>query len=207
MSTDYTLYYAPSACSISPHIALRESGLPFQLDKVDLRNKTVASGGDWLAINPKGYVPALRLLDGEILTEGAVMVQYIADQAPASGLAPANGTFERVRLQEWMNFIATELHKGISPFFNSLSGEDYRKSLEERLNGRWTILAAGVRGKPFVMGDRFTVVDGYAFYVMRVWQRSLKKELARWPELVDYYARLSARPSVAASLAAEGITA
>jgi glutathione S-transferase len=207
MSTDYTLYYAPSACSISPHIALRESGLPYQLEKVDLRAKKLANGGDWLAINPKGYVPALRLPNGEILTEGAVMVQYIADQAPASGLAPPNGTFERVRLQEWMNFIATELHKGISPFFNSLSGEDYRKSVEERLNNRWGTLAAGVHGKPFVMGDRFTVVDGYAFYVLRVWQHALKKDLARWPDLVDYYARLAVRPSVAAALDAEGIKA
>jgi glutathione S-transferase len=207
MSTDYTLYYAPSACSISPHIALREAALPFQLDKVDLRNKKLASGGDWLAINPKGYVPALRLPNGEILTEGAVMVQYIADQAPASGLAPPNGTFERVRLQEWLHFIATELHKGLSPFYNALAGEDYRKQLEDRLAGRWAFLAAALHGKPFVMGDRFTVVDGYAFYVLRAWQHSVKKDLVRWPELVDYYARLSARPSIAASLDAEGIKA
>ncbi|HEV7557673.1 MAG TPA: glutathione transferase GstA [Kofleriaceae bacterium] len=207
MSNDYTLYYAPSACSISPHIALREAGLPFQLDKVDLRNKKLASGGDWLAINPKGYVPALRLPSGEILTEGAVMVQYIADQAPASGLAPPNGTMERVRLQEWLHFIATELHKGMSPFYNALAGEDYRKQLEERLAGRWALFASALHGKPFVMGDHFTIVDGYAFYVLRAWQHSVKKDLARWPELVDYYARLSVRPSVAASLDAEGITA
>lgn len=207
MSNDFTLYYAPSACSLSPHIALREAGLPFSLDKVDLRAKKLASGGDWLAINPKGYVPALRLPDGQILTEGAIMVQYIADQVPQAGLAPANGTFERVRFNEWLHFIATELHKGTSPFYNALAGEDYRTQLEERINGRWAVLANALRGKQFLTGDRFTVADGYAFYTLRAWQRSIKKDLAKWPELVDYYARLSARPSVAAALEAEGITA
>src|SRR5215813_5247858 len=151
--SNYTLYYSPSACSVSPHIALREAGLPFDLVKVELRAKKLADGGDWLAINPKGYVPALRIPDGQILTEGAVMVQYIADQAPSSHLAPPAGSFERVRFAELMNFIATELHKGTSPFFNALAGDDYRQSLEQRLDGRWGYLASVVRGKPWLWGD------------------------------------------------------
>jgi glutathione S-transferase len=207
MTNEYTLYYAPSACSLSPHIALREAGLPFHLEKVDLRAKKLANGGDWLAINPKGYVPALRLPDGEMLTEGAVMVQYIADHAPDRGLAPPNGTMERVRLQEMLHFIATELHKGMSPLYNALASDDYKHQVREKLAGRWGTLAAALRGKPFVMGDRFTIADGYAFYVLRSWQHHIKQDLARWPELVDYYARIAARPAVAAALEAEGITA
>jgi len=206
MTSDYTLYYAPSACSLSPHIALREAGLAFSLERVDLRAKKLANGGDWLAINPKGYVPALALPDGQILTEGAVMVQYIADQAPKSGLAPPAGTMERVRLQEWLHFIATELHKGMSPLYNPLAGDDYKKQLKgERLAARWDTLASAVRGKPFVVGERFTVVDGYAFYVLRAWQHSVKADLVKWPELAEYYARLATRPSIAAALEAEGI--
>ncbi len=202
----YTLYYSPGACSISPHVALRESGLPFRLEKVDLRAKKVGEE-DFLAINPKGYVPALRLPDGQVLTEGAVMVQYIADQAPEKQLAPPNGTMERYRLQEWLNFIATELHKGTSPFYNTLAGDDFKTSLKNRIATRWAFLASSIRRHEFLMGKSFTVADGYAFYVMRSWQHSVKEDLARWPELVDYYQRLAARPSIAASLELEGLKA
>jgi glutathione S-transferase len=208
MTSEYTLYYAPSACSISPQIALREAGLPFKLERVDLRAKKLASGGDWLAINPKGYVPALRLPSGDVLTEGAIMVQYIADQAPASGLAPPAGTLERLRLAEWLHFIATELHKGMSPLYNPLANDDYKKQLTgERLAARWSILANHLRDRPFIMGERFTVADGYAFYVLRAWQHSAKQDLAKWPELGAYYTRLAARPAIAAALEAEGIKA
>jgi glutathione S-transferase len=203
----YTLYYAPGACSISPSIALREAGLPFEMEKVDLRAKKLASGDDFIAVNPKGYVPALRLPDGQLLTEGAVMVQYIADQNPAAGLAPPAGTMERYRLNEWLNFIATELHKGASPLYNPLASDELKASIKTRLAARWGVLAAALKGKHFVMGDRFSIADGYAFYVMRAWQHSIKEDLAKWPELVDYYARLAARPSVAAALEAEGIKA
>ncbi|HUJ61331.1 MAG TPA: glutathione transferase GstA [Kofleriaceae bacterium] len=199
----YTLYYSPGACSISPHIALREAELSFDLVRVDLRAKKLADGGDFLAVNPKGYVPALRLPDGNVLTEGAVMVQYIADQKPSAHLAPPAGTMERYRLQEWLNFIATELHKGTSPLYNALANDDYKTQLKQRLALRWAILAGGVHKTPFLMGDRFSVADGYAFYVLKSWVGAHKQELTPWPELVDYHARLAARPSVVAALAAE----
>ena len=202
----HVLYYTPGACSLSPHIALREAGLGFSLEKVDLRGKVLASGGDFTAINPKGYVPVLRLPDGQILTEGAVMVQYIADRAPEKQLAPATG-MERYRLQEWLNFIATELHKGMSPLYNAIANADYKEQVKQRLAARWGYLATGIAAKPFLAGEHFTVADGYAFYVMRSWQHAVKQDLSRWPELVDYYTRLAARPAVAAALAAEGLSA
>ena len=204
---NYTLYYTPNTCSLSPHIALREAGLKFDLEKVDLRGKKLSDGGDWLAINPKGYVPALRLPDGQILTEGAVMVQYIADQAPQQKLAPAAGTMERVRLQEWLHFIATELHKGMSPLYNPLAGDDYKKQLkEQRLVGRWTTLAEGIGDKQFLTGP-FTVADAYAFYCLRAWQHAQKENLDRWPTLKSYYQRIAMRAHVAAALKEEGTPA
>jgi glutathione S-transferase len=203
----YTLYWSPHTCSLSPHIVLREAELPFELVRVDLKNKKLVPDGDWLAINPKGYVPALRLPDGQVLTEGAVMVQYLADVAPGKKLAPPNGTMERVRLQEWLHFIATELHKGMSPLYNPLAGDDFKKALkEQRLVGRWTTLAEGIGDKPYLTGD-FTIADAYAFYVLRAWRYAQKESLERWPTLVAYYDRLAARPAVAAALEAEGAKA
>jgi glutathione S-transferase len=200
----YTLYYAPGACSLSPHSALREAELPFELVKVDLRAKKTAAGDDYLAISPKGYVPTLRLPNGQILTEGAVMVQYIADQVPDKHLAPALGTMERYRLMEWLNFIATELHKAMSPFYNQFATDELKRSLAERFALRWARLDEAVADRPWLMGA-YSVADGYAAYVLRAWQRSAKQDLSRWPGLVAYYERLVARPSIAASLAAEGI--
>lgn len=205
MTSSYTLYYTPGACSLSPHIALREAGLPFQLAKVDLRNKKV-DGADWMKVNPKGYVPALVLPDGQVLTEGAIMVQYIADQVPEKGLAPRWGTMERVRLNELLHFIATELHKGTSPLYNVLAGDDYKKQLKDtRIAARWTTLAETLGDKPYLTGDHFTVADGYAFYVARSWIHAIKETLDRWPTLVAYYQRVAARPAVAAALEAEGL--
>ena len=201
----YILYYSPGACSISPHIALREAALPFTLEKVDLRAKKLADGGDYFAVNPSGYVPALRLPNGEVLTENAVMAQYIADQRPDAQLAPAAGTMPRYRLMEWLNFIATELHKGTSPLFNPALGDEYRGQVIQRLGKRWEHVQQGLEGKPFLTGERFTIADGYMFYVMRVWQRALKQELVQ--DLAAYYSRLAARASIAAALEAEGITA
>ena len=203
----HTLYFTPNTCSLSPHIVLREAGIPFDLVRVDLRNKKLADGGDWLAVNPKGYVPALRLPDGQILTEGAVMIQYLADLRPEKQLLPAHGTMERVRLQEWLHFIATELHKGMSPLYNVLAGDDYKKQLkEQRLVGRWTTLAEGVKG-PYLTGEQFTIADAYAFYVLQAWQQAQKQTLERWPTLRAYYDRIAARPAVAAALEAEGTKA
>jgi glutathione S-transferase len=205
--TNYTLYYTPNTCSLSPHIVLREAALPFDLVKVDLRNKKLADGGDWLAINPKGYVPALRLPDGQTLTEGAVMVQYLADQAPAAKLAPPNGTMERVRLQELLHFIATELHKGMSPLYNPIAGDEYKKQLkEQRLAARWTSLAETLGDKQYLTGA-FSIADAYAFYVLRGWQHAMKETIDRWPTLKAYYQRLASRPAVAAALEVEGTPA
>jgi glutathione S-transferase len=200
------LYYAPGACSISPHIALRESNLPFELARVDFKaGKKLEDGRSYTAVNPKGYVPALELDDGQVITEGVAIVQYIADRAPESGLAPPNGTFERVRVQEWLNFIATELHKGMSPMFAPTLPDDYRKVVRDRIVARLAFVADSLGDRPYLTGDRFTIVDGYMFYALRAWQRFYKDELP--PTLVAYFARLAARPAVTAALAAEGISA
>jgi glutathione S-transferase len=201
----YTLFYSPGACSISPHAALREAGLPFELVRVDLRAKKTQAGDDYLAINPKGYVPALRLPDGQMLTEAAVMLQYIADRVTSPSLAPHAGTMERYRLQEWLNFIATELHKGMSPMYSPVANAEYKQALGDRLALRWSRLADAVRERSFVMGE-LTIIDLYAVYVLRAWLRTVKSDFARWPELQAYYERLVVLPSVAQALAAEGIT-
>ena len=201
----YTLFYTPGACSISPHIALRESGLEFSLDKVDLRQKKTHDGGDFYAINPSGYVPALRLPDGEILTEGAVMVQLIADQAPASHLAPQLGTMARYRVMEWLNFIATELHKGQGPLLNVLASPELKEQHIHKLTKRFAHVAQALGDKEWFFGDHFTILDGYLFYNMRLWQKAVKQVLD--PALVPYYQRLASRSSVAAALEAEGIAA
>jgi glutathione S-transferase len=196
----YTLYYAPQACSLSPHIALREAQLPFELSRLDFKNRKVASGEDFHAINPNGYVPAMRLPDGTVLTEGVAIVQYIADQKPEANLAPRWGTFERYRLIEWLNFIATELHKATAPFYNPAATDELKQSIRERVAKRLHHVANKLA--PFVMGETFTVADGYLFYCLRAWQR---QNNTLDDKLAAYYQRLAQRPSIAASLAAEGI--
>ncbi len=201
-----TLYYVPNACGISPQIALREAGLKFQLDRLDLKaGKKTQSGENYLAINGKGQIPALKLDDGQVITEGAVIVQYIADQVPAKKLAPPYGTMERIRLQEWLNFIATELHKGMSPLYNPKANDEFKASWREtRVEPRLDFLAKGLEGKQFLMGDTFTVADGYAFYTLKSWQGDrVKGSLEKWPVLKQYYQRLLERPSIKASLEAE----
>jgi len=199
------LYYVPGACSLSPHIALREAGLPFKLDRIDVKaGKKTQTGASYVAINPKGYVPALELDDGQVLTEGAVIVQYIADLKPETKLAPPNGTLERVRLQEWLHYIATELHKGYSPLYQAYAPDEFKaKWKESKVLPRLDFLAKSLEGKKFLMGDTFTVADGYAFYVLRSWQGALKGDLSKWKVLADYYARVGERPSVKAALEAE----
>ncbi|WP_437312986.1 glutathione transferase GstA [Sorangium sp. So ce385] len=200
------LYYTPGACSLSPHIALRESGLSFELEQVDLKAKKLKDGGDYLAVNPKGYVPALALDGGEVLTEGAIIVQYIADKVPSSKLAPAAGTTARLRLQEWLHFIATELHKGFGPINHPKSNDELKQAFRERLEARFAILAKGVEGKSFLLGDTFTVADGYAFYTLRNLRRLDEQALDRSPALKAYFERVGARPAVKAALAAEGLS-
>ena len=196
------LYFASNACSLSPHIALRESGLAFELERVDLKTKRTASGEDFLAVNPKGYVPALRLDDGQILTEGAVIVQWVADQRPQTGLMPPAGTMARYRVQEWLHYIATELHKGFAPLYGKLTPEEVKAAAREKLAVRFAFLAAAVETQPYLMGETFTVADGYAFYTLRVWKRVVRPELPS-PALQRYFERILARPAVIAALDAE----
>ena len=194
------LYIAPNTCSLSPLIALEESGLPFESIRVDMASRKLPDGTPFTKVSPKGYVPALIMEDGNLLTEGAVMIQYIADRAPEKKLAPKYGTLERWRLQEWLNFIATELHKGVSPFLHKDAPDTYRAFIAERLLQRMTVLAEGLGDKPYLMGD-FTVADGYAFYVMRAWDRLVKKPLP--DTLMHWKDRIAARPAVKAALKKE----
>lgn len=201
----HTLYYAPGACSLVPNIVLREAAVPFELVRVDLRNKKLATGEDYLAVNPSGYVPALRLPDGSVLTEAAVMIQYIADQRHDTKLVPPLGTMERYRAMELLNFIATELHKSSSPLFNPTANEEFKASIKTRLAARFTTLEQHLRDG-YLMGS-FGLADAYAFYVLRSWQHAHKENLTRWPGLADYYTRLAARPAVVAALESEGLKA
>ena len=198
------LYYAPGACSLSPHIALREAGIPFTMEKVDLRAKTTESGADYKAINPRGYVPALQLDDGRVVAEGPVIVQMIADLAPESSLAPALGTPERYQLMDWLAFISTELHKGFSPFFNPAVNDEAKQSFRQRLTLRLDYLTKALGDKPYLMGDDFSAADGYLFTVLR-WAKGFKFELG--PTLDAYFDRVAARPAVKAALEAEGLLA
>lgn len=196
------LYFSPGACSLSPHIALREGGFTFDLEKVDLRAKTTASGADFRAINPKGSVPVFVTDAGDVLTEGPAIVQYIADQAPGTQLAPHAGTMERYRLIEWLNFITSELHKGFSPLFKPTTPDDYKPIAREQLEQRLAWVDAELAEKQFLMGDHFTVADGYLFVILR-WAKSMKFDLAQWPTLNTYFDRVAARPRVAEALEAE----
>ena len=196
------LYYSPGACSLSPHIILVESGLSFDLEKVDLAAKKTGLGADYWKVNPKGYVPALELDDGQVLTEGPAIVQYLADLVPHKKLAPMAGTLERYRLQEWLNFISTELHKGFSPLFNPKASDDWKSAVKELLGRRIAIVAKQLEGKSYVMGESFTVVDAYLFTILR-WARHVKLDLSPWPVLSGYQDRVAARPAVHAALVAE----
>lgn len=198
------LYYSPGACSLSPHIALCEAGLPVELKKVDLGAKAIDGGGDYTAVNAKGYVPALELPNGEVLTEGPAIVQYIADQNAGSQLAPKAGTLERSRLQEWLNFITSELHKNFSPLFNKATSADWKAGATANLEKRFGYVAEKLKGKQYLLGDQFTVADGYLFTVLR-WTKPVGIDLSKWPALVDYVARVGARPKVQEALREEGL--
>jgi glutathione S-transferase len=193
------LYYSPGACSLSPHIVAREAGISIDLKKVDLKAKTLAEGGSYTAVNGKGYVPALGLDDGALLTEGPAIVQYLADQKPESGLAPKAGTMERLRLQEWLNFISTELHKAMGTFFNPKAPEEWKAAVTERLGVRLDYLAKELAGKQYLMGDKFTVADAYLFTILN-WAPMVKFDLGRWPAVTDYHKRVGQRPKVQEAL-------
>jgi glutathione S-transferase len=196
------LYFAPEACSLSPHIVLEELGLPFTLVKVDTKTKKTAGGRDFLAVNPKGYVPVLELDNGERLTEGPAIVQYLADLKPVAKLAPANGTFERTRLQEWLNFISTEIHKSYSPMFNAALPEAAKAIFKDKLIQRYTFVAATLDKQDYLLGSRFTVADAYLFVVTR-WAKHFDIDVDRWPALASFMERVAARASAITALQTE----
>lgn len=198
------LYYAPGACSLSPHIVAREAGLELALEKVDLASKKTASGKDYRAINPKGYVPALELDDGQVLTEGPAIVQYLADRKPAAGLAPANGTFERYRLQEMLTYINSEIHKTFGALFGPKVTPEVREEVFTKLRTRFEYIDGALAGKSFLLGDRFTVADAYLF-VMVSWADHVKLDLASFANIKAFQQRVGGRPAVLTALKAEGL--
>ena len=198
------LYYSPGACSLSPHIALKESGLAFEAIAAPTKTHQLPDGTDYYTINPLGYVPLLVLDDGTQLREGQVIVQYIADQVPAKQLAPANGTFARYKLQEWLSFIGTELHKGFSPLFNAAMPEEAKTLAKTRLISRLTWVDGELAGKSYLMGDTFTVADGYLF-VVAGWSKHVGVDISGLANLGAFMARVGERPAVQEALRAEGL--
>ena len=198
------LYFSPGACSLSPHIVANEAGIPLELVKVDLRSRTVAREGDFWDVNPKGYVPALELDDGEVLTEGPAIVQFLADRAPAATLAPANGTFERVRLQESLNYLTSEIHKAYSPLFNPDVLPAVREERLAYLTRRYALIERQLEGRKYLVGDRFTVADAYLFTLTR-WARAVKLDLSGFPNLEAFQKRIGSRKAVVEAMRAEGL--
>ena len=198
------LYYSPGACSLSPHIVLKEAGLSFNLVKVDVRAKTLDDGSDYLKVNPKGQVPALSFDNGDMLTEGSVIVQMIADKVPEKNLAPANGTIDRYKLQEWLNFIGTELHKSFGPLFQPALSDDTKQFFKDRILGKFKYIDGALAGKDYLMGKQFTVPDAYLF-TMLAWADRMKIDLSGFTNLMAYKTRVAARPKVQEALSAEGL--
>jgi glutathione S-transferase len=196
------LYYSPGACSLSPHIVIRELGLPVELEKTDLGAKKTAHGVDFLTINPKGQVPTLELDDGQVLTEGPAIVQYLADRKPEAGLVPAQGSVERYRVQEWLNHITSELHKNYTPLFNKDAPEDYKKIARANLAKRYRRIDEQLKGRPYLMGDRFSVADAYLFTVTS-WAGHVGVDLSEFPNLQAFQKRVAERPAVKEALKVE----
>ena len=199
------LYYAPGACSLAPHIVAHETGIKLELEKVDTKTKAMASGGDFRDVTPKGYVPALQL-DGDdgLLTEGPVISQYLADLHPESGLAPPAGTLARYRLQEWLGYINSEIHKNYSPLFNPATSEETRKEKIDYLAKRYDLVEQRLATNSFLLGEQYTVADIYLFVVTN-WARIVKMDLSAFPNLLAFQKRVAARPAVQAALKAEGL--
>jgi glutathione S-transferase len=198
------LYYSPGACSLAPHIVLLEAGFDFEAEKVDIPKKRTASGADFWQINPKGYVPALQLDSGEVLTEVSTILQYLADQKPAAGLAPAAGTMARYRLMEWLNFIATEVHKSVGALFNPQMTPEMKEVQKAYIARRLQALDAMIAGRDWLAGASFSVADAYLFNVLR-WCGYHKIDLAQWPAIAAFFARAGERPQVQAAMRAEGL--
>ncbi|HWK76041.1 MAG TPA: glutathione transferase GstA [Povalibacter sp.] len=198
------LYYSRGACSLAPHIALYETGLPFTVARTDTKTKLLEDGSDFRAISPNGYVPVLELDSGERLTEAGVVLQYIADQKPASGLIPALGTLERYRVMEWLTFISSEVHKSYSPLFRPTTPEDYKPVAKTLLAQRLGYVNEQLAGKQFLLGDQFTVADAYLFVVVN-WSRAVGVDLSPFPNLQQFQERVAKRPAVQSALKAEGL--
>ena len=197
------LYFMQGACSLAPHVALREAGLPFTLVRFDKKTQLLEDGRPLTAVAPKGYVPVLELDSGERLTEVAVVLQYIADAKPEAGLAPRQGTFERYRLQEWLNYLATEIHKPYWPLFHDAAPVEVENA-RAKLGRSFAFVDAALAGRPFLLGDTFTVADCYLFTVAN-WAKAGGVDLAAWPALKDFRSRVRERPAVLAALKAEGL--
>lgn len=198
------LYYAPGACSLSPHIVLLEAGLPFTLEKVNFATKKTDQGVDYLTVNSKGAVPALKLDEGHVLTEGPAIVQYLADQKPESGLAPRAGTFERYQLMEILNYITSEVHKSFGPLFNPEASAEWKAASKTALGKKFDWLSGFLGTKPFLLGNTFTVADAYLFTVLS-WTGHVGIELGKWPVLAAYHSRIAQRPKVQQALREEGL--
>lgn len=198
------LYYSIGACSMSPRIVLNECAVEFTSEKVDLRSKKTESGADFFAINPKGYVPALKLNDGTLLTEGPAIVQYIADQNSKAGLVPDNGTIARYQLQSLLNFISTELHKNFGPLFNKEATQEAKKQASETLNKRFDYVAKFMEDRTYLTGTNFSVADAYLFTVL-MWTKFVHFDLTPWPTLIQYLSRVAKRPAVVKSLEEENL--
>jgi glutathione S-transferase len=198
------LYFSPGACSLSPHIVLRETGATFELEQVDLKDKKTKSGKNFADVTAKDMVPVLELASGERLTEGPAIVQYIADQNAAAGLIPAAGTLARYRVQEWLNFVTSELHKGFSPLFRPNTPDGYKEIAKDNLAVRFQWLDRHLASNKYLMGETFTVADAYAFTVL-TWSAYTAIDLARWPHLKAYFDRVRSRPKVVEAMHAEGL--
>lgn len=198
------LYFAPGACPLASHIALAEAALDYTLERVDLGSKRTAGGADFLAINPKGYVPALELKDGTVLTEGPAILQFIADLAPDRQLAPGHGTIERYRLVEWLNFISAELHKSFSPLFRPTATPDAKDAARAALRQRFAWVAGELEGRDYLLGTQFSVADAYLFTVLN-WAGRAQFDLSPWPRLPAYMQRVAERPAVQQAMREEGL--
>ena len=198
------LYYSPGACSLSPHIVARELGIDITLEKVDTKSKQTEAGHDFLQVNPKGYVPALQLDNGDVLTEGTAIVQYLADRKPEAKLAPANGTFERARLQETLGYISTELHKSYTPLFYPTTPVEVKQERRDYLRRRYGLIEQTLAKQPYLLGDDFSVADAYLFTVTN-WAGHVDLDLSDFKALAAFQQRVASRPSAQAALEAEGL--
>jgi glutathione S-transferase len=198
------LYYVPGACSLAAHIVAHEAGLPVTLEKVDLATRTTETGANFLAINPKGYVPAVAMTDGAVLTEAGAIIQYLADQRPEAGLTPAKGSPEHYRLLEWITFISSEIHKGFGPLWNPATPDAVRTATQERLATRFAYLDETLAKQPFLLGEKFTIADAYLFTVVN-WVNFHQIDISSFKNLRAFQDRVAARPKVKAALEAEGL--